>query len=138
VSEIILGVRGFQRLWGVVLPKTGTGEDTRKNFQDYGEPRAFMLTNNRPWPKGTVDWPSRRRLACPCHTLRARGNDRHIEHKRWPLSPRDGDRKGIIAQRWGHPTPGWHTNFQLGVRRRKADRLVLESTHRVITDGVSL
>jgi hypothetical protein len=34
VAEIILGVRGFQRLWGVVLPKTGTGEDTRKHFQD--------------------------------------------------------------------------------------------------------
>ena len=34
VAEIILGVRGFQILWSVVLPKTGTGEDTRKNFQD--------------------------------------------------------------------------------------------------------
>src|SRR4029453_10460583 len=132
VAEIILDVQGFQRLWSVVLPKTGTGEYTRKNFQDYGETRAFMRTNNRPWPKGTVDWPSRGRLAFPCHTLRARGNDRHVEYKRWPRSPRDGDCKGIIAQYWAHTTPGWHTNFQLGVRRRKADRLVLQSTHRVI------
>jgi len=34
VPEIMLGLRCFQVLRGVVLPKTGTGEDTGKNFQD--------------------------------------------------------------------------------------------------------
>jgi hypothetical protein len=34
VSEIVPGSRCFQALWGMVLPKTGTREDTGKHFQD--------------------------------------------------------------------------------------------------------
>src|SRR5262249_3015910 len=34
VAEIMLGRRYFQALWGVVLPKTGTREDTGQDFQD--------------------------------------------------------------------------------------------------------
>ena len=34
VSEIMLGLRCFQVLWGVILPKTGTSEHPRKDFQD--------------------------------------------------------------------------------------------------------
>jgi hypothetical protein len=34
VSEIMLGLRCFQVLWGVILSKTGTSEYTGKDFQD--------------------------------------------------------------------------------------------------------
>ena len=34
VSEILLGIRCFQVLWGVLLPKTSTREYTGEDFQD--------------------------------------------------------------------------------------------------------
>jgi hypothetical protein len=48
VAEVMLCLRVVQALWGVVLPKAGAREDTGQDFQNEGEPIAFMLSNDGP------------------------------------------------------------------------------------------